>query len=251
MPKKRKGVKGKGAKQLHNLKNNLRKRSIKRTRQQVEQAVKATIASYAKPPNYAPPRKIGDLRAVEGLPDASILHDYITVEMEQKLANVTVVHGAHPIGSGRFTAQWGYHIDWSNIKGNLMAPTPGKDMDGMPANISDLLRTIMRDFDFSDPSFPAPEHHCLGNIYMRSRSQGIHWHFDHGQFGPGVVIVSLLNDVTLTFRKGNAMIHVPLPRRSIFFFWGAARYEWDHAIVSRYSALPERVSITFRSVVGA
>ena len=75
-----------GRKQRHKKENNLRKKSIAKSKAQVKKALKDTIASMLKlqPPTTQPSRKAEELPGVVGVPGATILVDDITSEMEQK-----------------------------------------------------------------------------------------------------------------------------------------------------------------------
>merc|ERR1719446_608309 len=86
----------------------------------------------------------------------------------------------------------------------------------------------------------------------------MHKHMDSQKcFGPVIACCSLLADAGMTFydTKGNsfgmARVHrtaeVAIPRRSLYFMSGPARFQWQHGI--RKDQCPrERISLTFRTV---
>merc|ERR1719446_1871763 len=86
----------------------------------------------------------------------------------------------------------------------------------------------------------------------------MHKHMDSQKcFGPVIACCSLLADTGMTFydTKGNsfgmARVHrtteVSIPRRSLYFMSGPARFQWQHGI--RKDQCPrERISLTFRTV---
>lgn len=84
--------------------------------------------------------------------------------------------------------------------------------------------------------------------------QGIAAHTDSEEYGDTVVDVSLLDSWVMEFTKGDQIIPVLLPRRSIMLMTGEARWEWKHAISTRLTdhwhgrahRRQRRISITFR-----
>jgi alkylated DNA repair dioxygenase AlkB len=94
-------------------------------------------------------------------------------------------------------------------------------------------------------------YNAVGGGYM-------HKHMDSQKcFGPVIACCSLLADAAMVFydTQGNsygmARVHrtteVAIPRRSLYFMTGPARFQWQHGI--RKDMCPtERLSLTFRSV---
>lgn len=82
---------------------------------------------------------------------------------------------------------------------------------------------------------------------------GIRAHIDHVvHFGPTICTVSLMAncELTLTPKDGSSKpVVVPLPRRSVVYLSGDARYKWSHSIVR--GALHSRISITCRTMSDA
>jgi hypothetical protein len=96
-------------------------------------------------------------------------------------------------------------------------------------------------------------YNAVGGGYM-------HKHMDSQKcFGPVIACCSLLADAAITFydTKGNsygmARVHrtaeVSIPRRSLYFMSGPARFQWQHGI-RKDQCLRERLSLTFRTVRG-
>lgn len=96
------------------------------------------------------------------------------------------------------------------------------------------------------------------NHYRAEGGGYMHKHMDSQKcFGPVIACCSLLADTGMTFydTKGNsfgmARVHrtaeVAIPRRSLYFMSGPARFQWQHGI--RKDQCPrERISLTFRTV---
>jgi len=96
------------------------------------------------------------------------------------------------------------------------------------------------------------------NYYAREGGGYMHKHMDsHKCFGPVIACCSLLADAAMTFydTKGNsygmARVHrtveVKIPRRSLYFMAGPARYQWQHGI--RKDQCPvRRLSLTFGTI---
>lgn len=94
-------------------------------------------------------------------------------------------------------------------------------------------------------------YNTLGGGYM-------HKHMDsHKCFGPVIACCSLLADASMTFYDthgnsyGMARVHdiveVPIPRRSLYFMTGPARFQWQHGI-RKDQCQETRLSLTFRTI---
>lgn len=96
------------------------------------------------------------------------------------------------------------------------------------------------------------------NHYLSEGGGYMHKHMDsHKCFGPVIACCSLLSDAAMSFydTKGNSFamakvhgkVEVSIPRRSLYFMTGPARFQWQHGI--RKDQCPvERLSLTFRTV---
>jgi len=97
---------------------------------------------------------------------------------------------------------------------------------------------------------------CIVNEYKKG--QGITPHIDAPKFF-GSVIVSLslgnvepeASEMTMTFKRDDKIVEVPLKRRSLLILSGEARYKWLHSIspASNQKQDFRRVSITFRQMI--
>ena len=71
----------------------------------------------------------------------------------------------------------------------------------------------------------------------------IDWHIDLPSAGNRIMIISMLSDAHLKFRKDNEVISFLMPRFSLSIFSDSLRWEWEHSLKS----LNERTSIVFRN----
>ncbi|XP_030560182.1 alkylated DNA repair protein alkB homolog 8 [Drosophila novamexicana] len=90
--------------------------------------------------------------------------------------------------------------------------------------------------------------------------QGIPPHVDtHSAFVDPILSLSLQSDVVMDFRRGQELVHVLLPRRSLLVMSGESRYDWTHGIKPKHiDVIPtqagslttqsrtKRTSLTFR-----
>ena len=78
---------------------------------------------------------------------------------------------------------------------------------------------------------------------------GIGWHRDAPMFGPTVVGVSLLSPCRMRFQRRRAGVREThteeLAPRSVYALTGAARWSWQHSILSTPGL---RYSVTFRTL---
>lgn len=78
---------------------------------------------------------------------------------------------------------------------------------------------------------------------------GIGWHRDAPMFGPKVVGVSLLSGCSMRFQRRRAAVRevhtTELAARSVYALTGAARWSWQHSILSTRGL---RYSVTFRTL---
>lgn len=78
---------------------------------------------------------------------------------------------------------------------------------------------------------------------------GIGWHRDAPMFGPTVVGVSLLSACRMRFQRRRAGVREThsedLAPRSVYALTGAARWSWQHSIISTPGL---RYSVTFRTL---
>ena len=78
---------------------------------------------------------------------------------------------------------------------------------------------------------------------------GIGWHRDAPMFGPKVVGVSLLSGCSMRFQRRRAGVREThtevLAPRSVYALTGAARWSWQHSILSTPGL---RYSVTFRTL---
>jgi hypothetical protein len=79
------------------------------------------------------------------------------------------------------------------------------------------------------------------NEYLKDQS--IAWHIDVPKAGKEIVVLSLLGNATLKFRRLGEEITYELPPRSLVTFSGELRYSWQHSV----TAHEKRYSIVFRN----
>jgi alkylated DNA repair dioxygenase AlkB len=98
---------------------------------------------------------------------------------------------------------------------------------------------------------------CVVNYYHAG--QGVYPHIDRVEdYGSEIAGVSLGSDVAMEFHgPKNERIEIFLPRRSLYFVEGVARYDWKHTIPARnrdrlknglVNIRRKRISLTFRHV---
>ena len=91
--------------------------------------------------------------------------------------------------------------------------------------------------------------------YAETDQSNLDFHLDDEYaYGEGIIDLSLESDSVLTFIRRDApdeepaaCVRAPLPARSAAFLFGAARYEWEHAILP-YDIEGQRTSLTFRTL---
>ena len=97
-------------------------------------------------------------------------------------------------------------------------------------NIPNFFLSI-KDFEFDSVSI---------NEYKTG--QKIDWHIDMVHNGPIIHIISLINEGTLKFKKGEETKEFLLPRYSLGVMEGELRNEWHHSFIAE----KPRVSVVFR-----
>jgi alkylated DNA repair dioxygenase AlkB len=61
--------------------------------------------------------------------------------------------------------------------------------------------------------------------------QAVGWHIDNPKAGEKIVILSLLSDCIMQFRKDGAITEQALPARSLFIMEGDLRWQYQHRIL--------------------
>lgn len=212
----------------------------------VTMAVRAALAVNAIPstvPLPQPPKMdpATHLRSVLPFAGASISEDFISEEVEGKLLDASWKLVRPSPRGGRDTVQFGWTIDLASPRAPLRPPAKGAGMCDMPHCMFEVMTRVCKEFETPQPLHDA----LLINAY--AVGQGLGAHTDHRQYGDMVGVLSLGEGATLQFSNAEgAWYDVHLPGRSLFFFWGEARWQWKHAILGQQSGA--RVSLTFRSV---
>lgn len=111
----------------------------------------------------------------------------------------------------------------------------------------------------SDEGIRATENFVTTDVfvlrYEKEEASNLDFHIDDTfAYGEAIFDISLESDSVLTFiRRENASeepvecVRANLPARSVAFLFGAARYEWEHAILP-YDILARRTSVTLRTL---
>ena len=174
---------------------------------------------------------------LDGISGLSLLREAVPAELGARI--VTRLQGEHwkrwtdrrPFSRQEF----GYEYD---IRGGDAAPT-----DPIPGELLELIPAIRAaGWEGPDPT------QIIVNRYPRGG--GITAHIDRNIFGPEIAAVSLETEWPIIFASsyyapGNV---IALPVLSAYVMRGDARNRWYHKIAPQQS--PERISITFRTMVG-
>ncbi len=165
--------------------------------------------------------------------------DFVSVDEEARLlswvAGVELApYVMHDTPSKRAVKHFGW--DYDN-KGLVLSKNP------LPSQLIGLRdrAALLADDD--------PQHYVEALLTHYPAGAGIGWHRDAPQFGSKVLGISLLSACPMRFRKmgqsAKEAIAVMLEQRSAYVIAGAARWQWQHAIMA---APAERWSITFRTL---
>lgn len=73
-------------------------------------------------------------------------------------------------------------------------------------------------------------------------NQYIGWHYDKPFDNSPVIILSLLSDSILNFRKDNKIISFDIPKNSLTIFSDELKKDWEHSLTAKN----KRYSIVFR-----
>jgi alkylated DNA repair dioxygenase AlkB len=76
--------------------------------------------------------------------------------------------------------------------------------------------------------------------------QKIDYHIDSKKSGDVIIVLSLLGDAVMNFKRGKQVFSVSLPRRSLLKMSGDLRYFWKHSIDP---VTTTRYSIVFRNSI--
>lgn len=182
-------------------------------------------------------------------PGGSIFLDFITEDEEKNfLALSWDMVGGQGKGNGRRpTCQFGWRVNLDKPKSPLVPPRPGAKFEDMPTSIYKLLARILEKFVMPDVNC---ETHGAFLLNAYRPPQGIFWHTDHGEYDDMVCVLSLGGYVTIVFRHKvdkSREFHIFVPARSLFFFWGELRWDYEHSI-EKSASNPHRVSYTYRTV---
>lgn len=98
--------------------------------------------------------------------------------------------------------------------------------------IPDIFLDFKKDFDFDSVTI---------NEYYPN--QYIDWHIDQPKYGQPIIILSLLSDAVLEFRKDKEKLSFNIPKNSLTTIKDELRNEWEHSL----RATKKRYSIIFRN----
>lgn len=77
-------------------------------------------------------------------------------------------------------------------------------------------------------------------------NQYIGWHKDMPNDSTPVIVLSLLSDAVLNFRKDDRLLSFMIPKNSLTIFSDELKNEWDHSLTAKN----KRYSIVFRNSDG-
>lgn len=148
--------------------------------------------------------------------------DFVEVRMRGRAARRTVRHFGYHYGYDSWeltpTGAVPESLDWVRQRAGVLGGVPGED----------LVEVLVSRY----PS-----------------GAGIGWHRDAPMFGPTVIGVSLGGSCTMRFRRQaggqRRSFAMEIASRSAYVLSGAARWSWQHSILSTTDL---RYSITFRTV---
>lgn len=175
-----------------------------------------------------------------------LFKDFITESEETDL--LEYIGEQHWNGSiARKTQHYGFEYNYkSRTAAKPTTPIP-KLFQLVIEDVEDKICSLRNSTDRSSKFNQA-----IVNRYLPN--QGIGKHIDSKVFGSVIVSLSLNSDTIMTFRKGDEVKDVLLPRRSVVFLMGASRYSWTHEISKNKTYKHDgkthkngtRTSITFR-----
>ncbi|XP_017868833.1 PREDICTED: alkylated DNA repair protein alkB homolog 8 [Drosophila arizonae] len=178
-----------------------------------------------------------------------LLPDFVSEAEEAALLEAIAVGAASPTDSlkHRQVKHFGYEFLYGSNNVNPLQPLE----QGIPAACNFMWERLEL------PAFEPPDQLTV-NEY--EPGQGIPPHVDtHSAFKDPILSLSLQSDVVMDFRRGDQLVHVLLPRRSLLVMSGESRYDWTHGIRPKHidvvatpsgslttQARSKRTSLTFR-----
>lgn len=163
------------------------------------------------------------------------------------------------------------HLRFSNTRQQEYGPPISDKMElvvdgtrtSLPTRCRSLLSRIAeeatrRRLDDSAALHAVTDAFLRVNYYCAAGGGYMHKHMDSKKcFGPVIACCSLLSDTQMTFYDTNGSAYglapvlrtvvVHIPRRSLYFMSGPARFQWQHGIRKEHCP-KERLSLTFRTL---
>ncbi|KAH8269617.1 hypothetical protein KR018_010538 [Drosophila ironensis] len=183
-----------------------------------------------------------------------VLADFVS-EQEESLLLAAIAEDGRTTEGGSLKHRNVKHFGYEFLYGTNNVD-PAKPLEQPIPSACDMLWPRLEDISSAwDWSIPDQ---LTVNEY--EPGQGIPPHVDtHSAFLDPILSLSLQSDVVMDFRRGEEIVPVRLPRRSLLIMSGEARYDWTHGIKPKHidvmpsasgglttQARGKRTSLTFR-----
>lgn len=156
------------------------------------------------------------------IPGLSLIENYLTSGQAEKL--LSQIASSEKSGA-RNIKRWGSKRPYfSNI---------------ISTEIPEYLQELCEKLHSEKLTASVPDSVTINEYY---ESQGIPWHKDSPASGDTIIVISLLSDAVMGFKKTEEK-QILLPKDSLLKLTLEARWEWQHCI---YPVREKRFSIVFR-----
>ena len=173
-----------------------------------------------------------------------IIENYLTEQHEANLINL--------INKQKWVVDYQRRLQYYNYRNELVEPY---DLIPIPNPIPSFLNELI-DQMINDKIIHTRPDQIIVNEFLAG--QGLKPHFDRKDYFKDLIVgISLGSGTVMNFQKLSEKKELYLPRRSLYWLSGDARYKWKHGIPPRkYDPIngikiprTTRTSITFRYVI--
>ena len=207
-----------------------------KAKEYVEFCFPDSLVKFSRPTKKVREKIESGFRPKEWPSGLRIIPDWITEEEEVLLVNEI---DANPwdVGIKRRVQHYGFVFKYSTLKATESAENE------FPPLCQEIVERIGSEMD-----------QLTVNEYVAGIGIGSHCD-THSAFTESIPVVSLLSDIEMdfVFHDESKEMSVIIPRRSLIFLEGEARYGWRHAISTRKTDAGKprerRISLTFRKCV--
>ncbi len=184
---------------------------------------------------------------VESFHGLRLFHDFVSEGEAAELLRKIAARAFVPSQSGKRKQHFGPKMNFTRRKMNAT------EFRGIPA-YAHALEARLREQPQDAGLRAALEHYQTTDVFVlryHARDQSnLDFHTDDlYAYGEVILDLSLESDSVLTFHQpsSGACVRAAIPPRSLAVLFGAARYEWEHAILAG-DVCVRRTSITLRTL---